>query len=69
LGDVFFSLINYARFLGLNPDEALERTNRKFIFRFNYMEEKVFASGKTLSDLKLTEMDQYWEDAKKLESK
>lgn len=67
LGDVFFSLINYARFLGINPDEALERTNRKFIFRFNYLEQQAAADGKTLQDMKLEEMDRYWEQAKKLE--
>ena len=49
-GDLLFSLINYARFIGVNPDNALERTNRKFIHRFNYLESEVNASGKKLQD-------------------
>jgi XTP/dITP diphosphohydrolase len=67
-GDLLFALINYARFINVNPEDALEKTNRKFISRFNYMEEKVRASGKQLSDLSLTEMDVYWNEAKKLEA-
>jgi XTP/dITP diphosphohydrolase len=67
LGDVFFSLINYARFLGINPDEALERTNQKFMFRFNYLEQQAEKEGKKLQEMKLEEMDLYWEQAKKLE--
>ncbi len=66
LGDVFFSLINYARFLKLNPDQALERTNLKFITRFNYLEEKARGNGKSLNDMTLQEMDVYWNEAKKL---
>ena len=66
LGDVFFSLINYARFLKLNPDQALERTNLKFITRFNYLEEKARGNGKSLNDMTLQEMDIYWNEAKKL---
>jgi XTP/dITP diphosphohydrolase len=67
-GDLLFSLINYARFIGINPDNALERTNRKFIHRFNYLESEVNAQGKKLHDLTLEEMDVYWEKAKKSES-
>jgi XTP/dITP diphosphohydrolase len=66
LGDVFFSLINYARFLKLNPDQALERTNLKFITRFNYLEEKARSNGQSLNDMTLQEMDVYWNEAKKL---
>lgn len=66
LGDVFFSLINYARFLKLNPDQALERTNLKFTNRFNYLEKKAIESGRSLSDMTLSEMDVFWEDSKKL---
>jgi len=65
-GDVLFSLINYARFLNINPEDALEQTNKKFISRFNYMEEKVKASGKQISDCKLEELDNYWNEAKLL---
>jgi XTP/dITP diphosphohydrolase len=67
-GDVFFALISYARFLNVNPEDALEKTNKKFIFRFNYMEEKILAQGKTLADSSLAEMDVFWNEAKKLES-
>jgi XTP/dITP diphosphohydrolase len=63
-GDVLFALINYARFVGINPDEALERTNRRFRGRFMHMEEAVAADGKALSDMSLPEMDAYWERAK-----
>lgn len=63
-GDLLFALINYARFIHVNPEDALEKTNRKFISRFNYMEEKVRASGKQLSNLSLAEMDVYWNEAK-----
>jgi len=65
-GDVLFSLINYARFLNINPEDALERTNKKFTKRFNYLESKVKAQGKTLNDCSLDEMNVYWEEAKKL---
>ena len=65
-GDVLFSLINYARFKNINPDEALERTNKKFIFRFQYLEEAAKKDGKNLSDMTLAEMDIYWNEAKKL---
>lgn len=63
-GDLLFSLINYARFKNVNPEDALEKTNRKFIARFNYMEDKIRSSGKHLSDMSLSEMDVYWNEAK-----
>jgi len=66
-GDVFFALINYARFLKVNPEDALEKTNKKFISRFNYMEQKILAQGKALADCSLEEMDVYWNEAKKME--
>ena len=64
MGDVFFSLVNYARFLGINPENALERTNKKFIRRFQYLETQAASAGKSLHDMSLQEMDQYWEAAK-----
>lgn len=64
-GDVLFSMINYARFLGINPDQALERTNKKFIQRFQYLEEQATSLGKSLKDMSLDEMNVYWEQAKK----
>jgi XTP/dITP diphosphohydrolase len=66
-GDVFFALINYARFLKVNPEDALEKTNKKFIFRFNYMEKKIKEQGKALADCSLEEMDKYWNEAKKFD--
>ncbi|RNL85986.1 nucleoside triphosphate pyrophosphohydrolase [Sinomicrobium pectinilyticum] len=63
-GDVLFSMINYARFLGINPENALERTNKKFIKRFQYLEEKVAASQKSLNDMSLDEMDIHWNKSK-----
>ena len=66
MGDVFFSLINYARFVGVNPEDALERTNKKFIKRFQYLEEKAREKNKDLSNMTLAEMDVFWEEAKKL---
>jgi len=66
-GDVFFAFINYARFLKVNPEDALEKTNKKFISRFNYMEQKILAQGKALADCSLAEMDVYWNEAKKME--
>ncbi len=65
-GDVLFSLINYARFLNINPESALERTNKKFIKRFTYLEEQSQKDGKELTDMSLAEMDNYWNEAKKL---
>ena len=64
-GDVLFSLINYERFIKVDPESALERTNKKFIDRFQYLENAVKKAGKKLSDLKLEEMDVYWEEAKR----
>ena len=65
-GDVLFSMINYARFLKINPEDALERTNKKFIKRFQYLESKANELGKPLMDMTLAEMDVFWEEAKKL---
>ena len=65
-GDVLFSMINYARFLKVDPESALERTNKKFIKRFQYLESKASTLGKSLSDMTLGEMDVFWEEAKKL---
>lgn len=65
-GDVLFSLINYARFLDINPENALERTNKKFIKRFQYLETKARSLKKSLSEMTLAEMDVYWDEAKKL---
>ncbi len=65
-GDLLFSLINYARFVDINPEEALERTNKKFIKRFQYLETASKEDGKSIADMSLEEMDQYWEKAKKL---
>lgn len=65
-GDLLFSMINFARFKGLNPEDALERTNKKFIFRFQYLETKSAEDGKNLSDMTLEEMDKYWNEAKLL---
>jgi len=64
-GDVLFSLINYAKHLNINAENALERTNKKFINRFQYLETKAKELGKELSDMTLKEMDVYWEEAKK----
>ena len=63
-GDVLFSMINYARFLKINPEDALERTNKKFIKRFQYLESKAAELGKSLSDMTLAEMDVFWNEAK-----
>ena len=63
-GDVLFSLINYARFLKVNPEDALERTNKKFIARFQYLERKAAESGKSLRDMTLAEMETYWQESK-----
>lgn len=65
-GDVLFSLINYARFLNINPEDALEQTNQKFIKRFNHMEKCVKEQGKQIADCKLEELDTYWNEAKNL---
>ena len=65
-GDVLFSLINYARFLKINPENALEKTNKKFTKRFTYLEEKAKSLNKNLKEMSLKEMDVFWEQAKKL---
>lgn len=65
-GDLLFSVVNAARLYGVNPENALERTNRKFITRFNYLEEKAKSMGKTLREMTLAEMDAIWEEAKSL---
>ena len=64
-GDVLFSMINYARFLKINPENALERTNKKFIKRFQFIEKKANELNKSIKDMSLAEMDIYWEQAKK----
>jgi|TARA_B110000238_G_scaffold201040_1_gene254179 XTP/dITP diphosphohydrolase len=63
-GDVLFSMINYARFIDVNPENALEKTNKKFINRFQFLEKAVKKEGRSLSDMTLTEMDVYWEKSK-----
>ncbi|MFN5422691.1 MAG: nucleoside triphosphate pyrophosphohydrolase [bacterium] len=68
LGDLLFSIINYARFLKIDPDQALARTNKKFMNRFVAMENVVKSMGKQLTDLSLTEMDAIWDDVKKAEN-
>jgi XTP/dITP diphosphohydrolase len=60
-------LINYARWIDVNPEDALARTNQKFIRRFQWMEEETKKDGKSISDMPLSEMDQYWERSKKLD--
>jgi len=64
-GDVLFSLVNYARFIDINPETALERTNKKFIKRFQYLESKATEMNKKLSEMTLAEMDVFWEEAKR----
>ena len=66
-GDLLFSLINYARFIGINPEDALEKTNRKFIKRFQYLESKASGLNKALKDMTLAEMDVFWNEAKKID--
>ncbi len=63
-GDLLFSIVNAARLYGVNPDNALERTNRKFIKRFNHIEQAAADSGRRISDLTLDEMDKFWNEAK-----
>jgi XTP/dITP diphosphohydrolase len=65
-GDVLFSMVNYARFLNIDPENALERTNKKFSKRFQYLEEKAKSINKPLKDMTLSEMDVFWEEAKNL---
>jgi MazG family protein len=68
-GDLLFSMINYARFLNINPEEALERTNKKFIHRFQYLEKESARDGKKLGKMTLEEMDEYWNRAKKIKGR
>ena len=63
-GDVLFSMVNYARFLNINPENALESTNKKFSKRFQYLESKAKTLNKSLSEMTLAEMDVFWEEAK-----
>ena len=65
-GDVLFSMINYARFINVNPENALEKTNKKFINRFQFLEQAAKKEGKQLSDMSLAEMDIFWNQAKKI---
>ena len=65
-GDLFFSLVNASRLYDVRPDNALERTNRKFIARFNYIEEKAIEQGRHVNEMTLEEMDELWNEAKKL---
>ncbi|MBE9480861.1 MAG: nucleoside triphosphate pyrophosphohydrolase [Bacteroidetes bacterium] len=67
LGDLLFAIVNYARFIEVNPEDALERTNKKFIRRFQYLEEESKKLGKSLHDMTLNEMDKYWNEAKEHE--
>jgi XTP/dITP diphosphohydrolase len=66
-GDLLFALVNYARFIDVNPEDALEKTNRKFMRRFQYLEENARKDGKALYDMSLKEMDVYWDEAKAIE--
>lgn len=68
-GDLLFALINYARFIDVNPENALERTNKKFIRRFEYLERKTNAANKDMKKMSLDEMDVFWTEAKKMEGK
>lgn len=67
LGDLLFAIINYARFIGVNPDEALERTNKKFIKRFQFLETESAKDGKRMGEMSLEEMDVYWNRAKNIQ--
>ena len=69
LGDLMFSMVNAARLYKINPENALEKCNQKFIRRFNYVESQTLAKGKDLKEMPLEEMDRYWNEAKKLERK
>jgi len=68
-GDLLFSLVNYARFVDINPETALEKSNKKFIKRFNYIESATLGAGKTWQEISLAEMDAYWEEAKDVQDK
>ena len=63
-GDLMFSMVNYARFIDVNPEDALERTNKKFIKRFQYLETESKKDGKNIDEMSLQEMDEYWNKAK-----
>ena len=65
IGDGIFSIINYARFIGIDPEEALDKTNNKFITRFSWMEKTIRLDGKSIKKMSLEEMDKYWERSKK----
>lgn len=67
-GDLLFALVNYSRYIGINPEDALERTNKKFIRRFQFIETESAKAGKSLPDMTLEEMDEYWVKAKELEN-
>lgn len=67
MGDIFFALVNYSRFLNVNPENALRKTNEKFIRRFSYVEQQINNSGKKITDSNLKEMDKFWEESKKEE--
>lgn len=67
VGDVFFAMVNYARFLNVNPEDALRLTNQKFIKRFNYVQQKVKETGKAINESDLAEMDRFWNESKKLD--
>ncbi len=66
-GDLLFSLVNYSRFVGVNPEDALERTNKKFVRRFKYIEQQSKKQGKSLKNMTLEEMDKFWDEAKQNE--
>jgi len=66
IGDVFFALVNYARFLNVNPENALRKTNEKFVKRFNYIEEKLKQNNKSIEQSNLEEMDKYWNESKNI---
>ncbi|GAB1405224.1 hypothetical protein MASR1M74_24030 [Lentimicrobium sp.] len=68
-GDLLFALINYARFIDVNPEDALERTNKKFIGRFNYIEQQVKEQNKDMHHMSLDELNELWDEAKGLENK
>lgn len=67
MGDILFSIVNICRFYKINPEDALERTNRKFIRRFSYVEEQTIAKGRSMKDMSLDEMDVLWNEAKRIE--
>lgn len=67
-GDLLFSVVNAARLYGIDPETALEKTNRKFINRFNYLEEQTIKKGRSLNEMKLDEMNEIWEEAKKYDT-